>query len=111
MLLLSSHPNAWLIENEHHAGTAIDDQPGETPDDCNDRAIRAATLWYAQHATDAAGTSKPSVVLLTNDRDNQRKARTAGLRCLSVVDFVQLHAASHASTAAADDGGRHARRP
>ena len=92
--LLTSHPHCYTFENEHHSGASIVDQPGESPNDRNDRAIRKATDWYTNHTVDSRGT-KPSVVLLTNDRDNQRKARTAGLHCLSVYDFVQQHAVTH----------------
>ena len=92
--LLTTHPHAVMFENEYHAGAAIVDQPGETPNDRNDRAIRTATEWYMNHTVDSSG-SRPAVVLLTNDRDNLRKARTAGLHCLSIYDFVQAHTASH----------------
>ena len=92
--LLTTHPHAYTFENEHHAAASIVDVAGETPNDRNDRAIRKATEWYMNHAVDSRGT-KPTVVLLTNDRDNQRKARTAGLHCLSIYDFVQAHATTH----------------
>nr|GMD49302.1 exosome complex exonuclease RRP44 homolog A [Ipomoea batatas] len=48
--------------------------PGESPNDRNDRAIRVATQWYQNHL---GGTAK--VLLITNDRENKRKASEEGI--------------------------------
>lgn len=70
--------------NEFHRDTFARREAGETPNDRNDRAIRVATAWYAAQLSDAA-----SVLLLTNDRDNLRKARAAGLCAETIHDFVR----------------------
>ena len=44
--------------------------PGESPNDRNDRAIRRAAKWYAEHL---AGKGI-NVVLLSDDADNRAKA-------------------------------------
>jgi hypothetical protein len=60
--------------------TAIVRLPAETPNDRNDRGIRAATAWYNAHVARARGGARaPQAVLLTDDAENRRLAREAGL--------------------------------
>ena len=49
--------------------------PGETSNDYSDRLIRQAALWYSDHL---AGTGLRAL-LLTDDRDNLRRAQKAGV--------------------------------
>ena len=65
---IASHPHAVVFCNEHHRLTYIERVAGESPNDRNDRSIRVATSWLANHL--------PSVrmTLLTNDKDNRAKA-------------------------------------
>lgn len=51
---------------------------GETANDYNDRVIRKAASWYAAHLANC-GDSPPKVVLLTNDKANQEKAKAEGI--------------------------------
>lgn len=44
---------------------------GESANDRNDRAIRTAAHWYAAHL---AAEQNADVVLLTNDRENKKRA-------------------------------------
>lgn len=63
--------------------TFIEREPGESANDRNDRAIRAAAHWYSKHIPDSA---EIKVVMLTNDRLNKEKAEQTGLlvyRCKS----------------------------
>ena len=47
-------------------------QPGESPNDHSDRAIRRAAEWYQVQLGDAV-----EVLLLTNDVDNKKKASSS----------------------------------
>jgi exosome complex exonuclease DIS3/RRP44 len=71
----------YVFFNEFRQETYISRNTGETINDRNDRAVRKAVQWYNQHLVEAvAAKSKlakrvPSVVMITDDRDNLRKAK------------------------------------
>lgn len=68
----------YVFSNEHHRETFARKDRKETPNDRNDRAIRTAVKWYEGHAP------KPlSVVLVTDDAENRRLAKSDGLKALS----------------------------
>eukprot|EP00315_Gephyrocapsa_oceanica_P053826 CAMPEP_0185498356 /NCGR_PEP_ID=MMETSP1366-20130426/19620_1 /TAXON_ID=38817 /ORGANISM="Gephyrocapsa oceanica, Strain RCC1303" /LENGTH=393 /DNA_ID=CAMNT_0028107519 /DNA_START=31 /DNA_END=1212 /DNA_ORIENTATION=+ len=73
-----------VFSNEFHRETYTQREPGESPNDRNDRAIRVATAWYAAQLDGAA-----QVLLLTNDADNLRKAKAEGLRAQTVHAYVR----------------------
>lgn len=52
--------------------TYVERERGETANDRNDRAIREASHWYAAHLTNEV--PELEVVLLTNDRENKKRA-------------------------------------
>ena len=52
---------------------------GESPNDRNDRAIRAAAAWYTRRLP------RMRVVLLTNDADNRRKAVAEGIDAQGIL--------------------------
>lgn len=58
--------------------TYIKQEPAESPNDRNDRAIRIGTAWYAQRLP------QMEVFLLTNDAENRRKALEQGLKAMSI---------------------------
>ena len=58
--------------------TYIKQDPGESPNDRNDRAIRIGTAWYAQRLP------QMKIYLLTNDAENRRKALGEQLDAMSV---------------------------
>ncbi|CAA6655841.1 unnamed protein product [Spirodela intermedia] len=64
--------------------TYVKQMVGETSNDRNDRAIRVATQWYQNHL---AGSSR--VLLITNDRENKRKAIEEGLSAETVESYVK----------------------
>ena len=70
--------------NEHARETYVSRAPGESANDYNDRAIRTAVGWYAAQLEGSV-----EVLLLTNDRDNLRKARAAGLSAQTVHHFAR----------------------
>ena len=53
----------------------------------NDRLIRLATKWY----TDRLSGTSVRVLLITNDRDNERKARSESLNVSSLETYVGVH--------------------
>ena len=74
----------FVFSNEHHRGAHIGDRlPSESDNDRNDRAIRTAAQWYAQHSP------QQKVILLTNDQDNRAKANASGLAAFSLLEYVQ----------------------
>ncbi|KAM0919727.1 hypothetical protein ACQ4PT_007905 [Festuca glaucescens] len=74
----------FVFTNEHHRDTYIKEMAGESPNDRNDRAIRVAARWYQSHLGDSA-----KVLLVTNDRDNKRKATEEGLNAETVESYVR----------------------
>ncbi|KAI9352735.1 hypothetical protein BDR26DRAFT_815276 [Obelidium mucronatum] len=74
----------YVFSNEFHRDTFIKKLKDESPNDRNDRAIRTACEWYAKHLP-----SGISVVLLTDDADNRRKATASGLFAFSVREYVE----------------------
>ena len=62
--------------------TYIERKAGESVNDRNDRAIRVATAWYASHLAQSQPKPKNkniSLVLLTDDAANCKKAKEEGL--------------------------------
>lgn len=84
----------YVFFNEFRQETHIAREQGETINDRNDRAVRKAVQWYNQHITDAvAARSKkqtriPTVVMVTDDRDNLRKAKAEKVPGITLSDFV-----------------------
>lgn len=65
---IAAHPHAVVFCNENHRLTYIERVAGESPNDRNDRAIRVATSWLANHLP------QMRLTLLTNDAGNRAKA-------------------------------------
>jgi len=71
----------YVFFNEFHQETYVGRDIGETINDRNDRAVRKAVQWYSQHIKEAVDIRNkwskraPSVVMISDDRDNLRKAR------------------------------------
>lgn len=79
----------YVFANEHHRQTFVKRQSDETSSDRNDRAIRVATKWYVDHLNKSLRTSsKPKIVLLTNDRENLVKASSMALDVYTVHDYA-----------------------
>ncbi|KAJ2719723.1 exosome catalytic subunit dis3 [Coemansia sp. Benny D115] len=78
----------WFVfSNEHHRETFVDRQAGESPNDRNDRAIRTATRWLQQHLK--AADIEP--VMVTNDKDNLRKAHADGIACCRMDEALRVY--------------------
>ncbi|XP_043726094.1 exosome complex exonuclease RRP44 homolog A [Telopea speciosissima] len=74
----------FVFSNEHHKDTYVKAMVGESPNDRNDRAIRVATQWYQNHL---GGSTR--VLLITNDRENKRKATEEGICAETVESYVK----------------------
>ncbi|XP_043991668.1 exosome complex exonuclease RRP44 [Gambusia affinis] len=80
----------YTFTNEHHRETFIEREPGESANDCNDRAIRVAAKWYSQHLkTPESGPDGLKVVLLTNDQSNKLKAEETGLAVYKFDEYIK----------------------
>ncbi|KAK1396485.1 exosome complex exonuclease RRP44-like [Heracleum sosnowskyi] len=83
-LCSNSLRNFFVFSNEYHKDTYVKAMAGESPNDRNDRAIRVATQWYQNHLG-----SRVRVLLITNDRENKRKATDEGISAETVESFVK----------------------
>ena len=63
----------------------VERMPGESANDRNDRAIRMACAWYAQHMKE----HKITVILLSNDAENRRLSTEMSLTCLSARNYIE----------------------
>lgn len=91
-LTKSDEKRFYVFFNEFRLETYVVRDPGESVNDRNDRAVRKAVRWYAEHlarAAPKAAKNLPAVVMLSNDRDNLRKARDEGLAAKSLGEYVQ----------------------
>ncbi|GFV45059.1 exosome complex exonuclease RRP44 [Trichonephila clavipes] len=78
----------YTFTNEHHRQTYAERKPGESANDRNDRAIRNAAKWYQEHLK-LSGASNLKVVLLTNDKENSKKAEEEGLIVFTFAEYVK----------------------
>ncbi|KAF1943253.1 RNB-domain-containing protein [Clathrospora elynae] len=84
----------YVFFNEFRQETYISRDAGETINDRNDRAVRKAVQWYNHHITEAvAARSKkqkrvPTVVMITDDKDNLRKAKAEKVPGKTLSEFV-----------------------
>lgn len=76
--------NFFVFSNEYHRDTYVKEMSGETKNDRNDRAIRVASQWYQKHLGDAI-----KVLLVTNDKENKRKASEEGICAETVESYVK----------------------
>ncbi|KAJ7944036.1 Exosome complex exonuclease [Quillaja saponaria] len=74
----------FVFSNEHHKDTYVKEMSGESKNDRNDRAIRVASQWYQSHLGDEV-----RVLLITNDRENRRKAVEEGIFAETVESYVK----------------------
>ncbi|GAV92505.1 LOW QUALITY PROTEIN: RNB domain-containing protein/PIN_4 domain-containing protein, partial [Cephalotus follicularis] len=83
-LCSNSFRKFFVFANEFHKDTYVKAVGGESPNDRNDRAIRVATRWYQSHL---GGETR--VLLLTNDRENKRKAIEDGISAETIESYVK----------------------
>lgn len=80
----------YVFFNEFREETYVERQPGESINDRNDRAVRKSVQWYGEHLQQSIEKSlkRPTIVMLSDDRDNLRKAKAEGLEGLSLRKYV-----------------------
>jgi exosome complex exonuclease DIS3/RRP44 len=88
-LTKSEDKRFYVFFNEFRLETHVAREEGETVNDRNDRAVRKAVAWYAEHLTRTGAKKVPAVVMLSNDRDNLRKAKLEGVHACSLSEYVK----------------------
>ncbi|KAK9490692.1 hypothetical protein V1508DRAFT_441509 [Lipomyces doorenjongii] len=91
-LTRSQEKRFYVFHNEFRQETFVQRLEGETINDQNDRAIRNACVWYCVHLEEAvAGTGKsaPTILLLSDDKDNIKKAKELGIACTRLETYVR----------------------
>jgi exosome complex exonuclease DIS3/RRP44 len=82
----------FVFFNDFRLQTYVVREDKETINDRNDRAVRRAVKWYADHLEEAVSKRRsircPSIVMISDDRDNLRKAKNDGIIGLSLRDYV-----------------------
>lgn len=86
----------YVFFNDFRLETYVTRDEGETINDRNDRAVRKAVEWYGEHLQQAIKSRKgsvkcPAVVMLSDDRENLRKAKADGLKALSRTFFSTIY--------------------
>lgn len=91
-LTKSDDKRFYVFHNEFRQETYIKRLQGETINDRNDRAVRKSCEWYKSHLTEVLSDSSakvPDIVMLSDDRENLRKAKDEGLLCCSIREYVK----------------------
>ncbi|KAI3396685.1 hypothetical protein diail_11793 [Diaporthe ilicicola] len=88
-LTKSDDKRFYVFFNEFRLETYVTRDPGETVNDRNDRAVRKAVAWYGEHLAKTKAKKVPTVVMLSNDRDNLRKAKAEGIASCSLGEYVK----------------------
>ncbi|KAI4722331.1 ribonuclease R [Aureobasidium sp. EXF-10727] len=82
----------YVFFNDFRLQTYVVRDDKETINDRNDRAVRRAVKWYADHLDEAVSKRKsvrcPSVIMVSDDRENLRKAKDDDITGLSLRDYV-----------------------
>ncbi|ORX72311.1 RNB-domain-containing protein [Linderina pennispora] len=85
--IVREHERRWFVfSNEHHRETFIDRSAGETPNDRNDRAIRVAVKWYANHLSNTG----IAALMVTNDEGNLKKAKEDGVESCRMDEYLAI---------------------
>ena len=94
LMALTKHEGKrfYVFFNDFHVQTYVHRDAGESINDRNDRAIRVACKWYSDHIKKAVKARKnavcPAMVMISDDQDNLRKAKTLGIDALNLCDYV-----------------------
>ena len=94
LITLTKHEGKrfYVFFNDFRLETYVQRDVNETINDRNDRAVRKACAWYGEHLKQAVKARKsarcPAVVMLSDDRDNLRKAEQDGVPALGIHNYV-----------------------
>ncbi|RFU36020.1 Acting on ester bonds protein, partial [Scytalidium lignicola] len=93
-LTKSEDKRFYVFFNDFRLETYVVRGVGESINDRNDRAVRRAVKWYSEHLAQAAKTAKrsskntPAVIMLSDDKENLRKAKEDGIEASSLQGYV-----------------------
>ncbi|VUC22433.1 unnamed protein product, partial [Clonostachys rosea] len=87
-LTKSEDKRFYVFFNDFRQETYVQRGQNETVNDRNDRAVRKAVKWYAEHLAQTKARSVPAVVMLSNDKENLRKAKEDGLNGSTLREYV-----------------------
>ena len=92
-LIKTDEKRFYLFFNEFRLETHVRRGPEETINDRNDRAVRTVASWYGEHLRASSKKSKkeksvPTIVVITDDKENLRKAKEENVTALSLPDYV-----------------------
>ncbi|THC92537.1 hypothetical protein EYZ11_007990 [Aspergillus tanneri] len=92
-LIKTDEKRFYLFFNEFRLETHVRRDQNESINDRNDRAVRAVAKWYTEHLQVAThkgrkGKTIPTIVVITDDKDNLRKAKEENVTALSLPDYV-----------------------
>ncbi|KAL6717960.1 exosome catalytic subunit dis3 [Lecanora helva] len=92
-LTKSEDKHFYVFFNDFRLETYVSREQGETINDRNDRAVRRAVKWYGEHLQQALKSSKrgrqrPAIVMLSDDKENLRKAKAENLSACSLTEYV-----------------------
>lgn len=92
-LTKSEDKHFYVFFNDFRLETYIVREQGETINDRNDRAVRRAVSWYGEHLQKSLASSKrpkqcPAIVMLSDDKENLRKAKSENLDACTLSDYV-----------------------
>ena len=81
----SEEKRFYVFFNEFRQETYVLRGEGESINDRNDRAVRRAARWYREHLP---RKQCPEIVILTDDRENIKRAKSEKLTALTLTDYV-----------------------
>ena len=92
-LTRSEDKHVYVFFNDFRLETYIIREHAESINDRNDRAVRRAVKWYSEHLQEAIKASKtkaqcPTIVLLTDDKENLKKAKADKISAYSLSEYV-----------------------
>ncbi|CAH0019520.1 unnamed protein product [Clonostachys rhizophaga] len=87
-LTKSEDKRFYVFFNDFRQETYVQRGQNETVNDRNDRAVRKAVKWYAEHLAQTKAKSIPAVVMLSNDKENLLKAKEDGLNGSTLREYV-----------------------
>jgi exosome complex exonuclease DIS3/RRP44 len=92
-LTKSGDKRFYVFFNEFRLETYVVRDEGESINDRNDRAVRKAAKWYKDHLEQTVQSRKgksstPSVIMLSDDKDNLRKAKSEGIPASALSKYV-----------------------
>ena len=94
-LTKSEEKRFYVFFNDFRLETYIVRGNGESINDRNDRAVRRAVKWYGEHLKQVTklpngrSPKMPAVVMLSDDKDNLRKAAEDGIEACTLENYVE----------------------